>query len=94
MDAKQLIENLIGAIDAIVAAADNSDDVSAAIEDAEDTANLAKVILPSLDAPAESLDTQGALQPRTDVPEGEDKASPPEPHEPFSNVPPGSLYRN
>jgi hypothetical protein len=52
MDALKVIENLIGAIDQITSAANNSDDVSAAIEDAEDTANLAKVILPSLEAPA------------------------------------------
>jgi hypothetical protein len=51
MEAKTLITNLVEAIEAISKAADESSDVSVAIEDAEETAGLAKLILPSLDAP-------------------------------------------
>jgi hypothetical protein len=51
MEAKTLITNLVEAIEAISKAADESADVSVAIEDAEETAGLAKLILPSLDAP-------------------------------------------
>jgi hypothetical protein len=51
MEAKTLITNLVEAIEAISKAADESNDVSVAIEDAEETAGLAKLILPSLDAP-------------------------------------------